>query len=185
MASCQRWWVCRAFTLVELLLMLGILAALASFVVVATQNIRRTARDVARLHDVKALSQAVMLYREDTGHWPSPTSLEGHSGLACFAPDDAFCAAVPEILMGSSDLPVMLAPYTNPIPKLNLSYLEYYLWYVVHEGTTTTFDPGVYLVYSLERPILSTECAPPSQLLTIGSFGDGVTVCFVWLGEPD
>lgn len=61
----------RAFTLVELLVTIGIIGILASTVVVNVSRSRGKARDARRKADLKALQTALEAFNDDNGSYPS------------------------------------------------------------------------------------------------------------------
>lgn len=61
----------RAFTLVELLVTIGIIAILASTVVVNVSRSRGKARDARRKADLKAVQTALEVYNDENGSYPS------------------------------------------------------------------------------------------------------------------
>ena len=60
----------RAFSLLELLIALVILGVIVGLGVARYGTITRAARINATVRDVQTFRQAVLLYRDTTGHWP-------------------------------------------------------------------------------------------------------------------
>jgi prepilin-type N-terminal cleavage/methylation domain-containing protein len=73
----------RAFTLVELLVVLSIIGLLSSVAVVAMNNTRAGARDAKRAADLSALRNAMELYFADNNSYPVATAWYGGTGN-CF-----------------------------------------------------------------------------------------------------
>lgn len=67
------------FTIVELLIVIVIIAILASITIVAYNGIQERARDAQRLQDVKKIETAlrIFLVNSSTGTLPAPTSVNG------------------------------------------------------------------------------------------------------------
>ncbi len=61
----------RGFTLIELLVVISIIALLSSVVLASLNAARSKARDSERLADARQLRNAVELYRNDSGSYPS------------------------------------------------------------------------------------------------------------------
>lgn len=84
----------RGFTLVELIVVVGIIALLTSVVLFSVSETRATARDGKRLSDIKQIQLALELYAEANGNYPSEGSdllLSQVSGLT-----PTFIASLPE-----------------------------------------------------------------------------------------
>jgi len=61
----------KAFTLVELLVVIVIIAILASVVAVSTGSARKNARDAKRVGDIQAVDTAMRMYIANTGTLPA------------------------------------------------------------------------------------------------------------------
>ena len=69
----------KGFTLLELLVVIGIIAALSTLAIVALNTARAKARDTKRMHDLRTISKALDMYYADYGYYPGKRD----SGL-CF-----------------------------------------------------------------------------------------------------
>jgi len=98
------------FTLVELLVTIGIIGILATVTVVSVGNARAKARDSKRVSDIKQIQSALELYSSDTGgFYPGGTTLilgDAGSTVICDL-DNGLLAAT----TGCSSI------YLNPVPK--------------------------------------------------------------------
>jgi prepilin-type N-terminal cleavage/methylation domain-containing protein len=66
----------RGFTLVELLVVIGIIGLLSTMTIAAVNNARGKARIARAQGDVKQLATAIQLLAADTGKWPNGCPLE-------------------------------------------------------------------------------------------------------------
>lgn len=65
----------RGFTLIEIIIVVGIIAVLATVVLMAVNQARAKSRDGARVSDLKQLELALALYHEQSGSYPAQLSL--------------------------------------------------------------------------------------------------------------
>jgi prepilin-type N-terminal cleavage/methylation domain-containing protein len=71
----KRFDLSKGFTLVELLVVIGIIGALATLVLVQLGSTRAKGRDVKRIADVNQMRSAIESYFDDNGKYPSTTDL--------------------------------------------------------------------------------------------------------------
>ncbi len=64
----------RGFTLVEIVIVVAIIAVLATIVLMAVNQARAKSRDGARVSDLKQIELALALYREQSGSYPAQLS---------------------------------------------------------------------------------------------------------------
>jgi general secretion pathway protein G len=69
-----KWQIQRAFTLVELLVVISIIGILASIGLVAFNSAQARSRDAERKSDLKQISSALELYYSDYGQYPAGSS---------------------------------------------------------------------------------------------------------------
>lgn len=74
----------KAFTLVELLVVIVIIAILASIVAVSTGSARRNARDAKRVGDIQAVDTAMRMYIANTSTLPAAACADAVGASACF-----------------------------------------------------------------------------------------------------
>jgi general secretion pathway protein G len=64
----------RGFTILELLVIIAIIAILASAILVSLNGTQEKARDTRRMEDMSSLQKALQLYMIGNGHYPVETS---------------------------------------------------------------------------------------------------------------
>ncbi|MCX6810692.1 MAG: prepilin-type N-terminal cleavage/methylation domain-containing protein [Candidatus Berkelbacteria bacterium] len=60
----------RAFTLIELLIVIAIISIVSVFIIVSVRNAQSRARDVQRVADLAKINSAVQLYYRENGFYP-------------------------------------------------------------------------------------------------------------------
>ncbi len=81
-----------AFTLIELLVVIAIIGILVTLVVISLQNVRKNARDIKRIADIKQLQLALELYIHDNGFYPPSVD----SGGSLSSGDITYMEKVPQ-----------------------------------------------------------------------------------------
>ena len=89
----------KGFSLIELMVVVAIIAILASIGMVVYGNVQKTARLAKRIGDLKGIETALELYRSDNDHYPIATSWRSEcSDGGGFNPDDVIPGLVPKDL---------------------------------------------------------------------------------------
>lgn len=101
----------RGLTIVELLIVIVVIAILASVVIVAYSGIQRRARDAQRVHDMSVLMKAMESYSTLNGSYPS----------VCPGGDGSGC---PVQTLASELVPSVISVVPND-PKFPYSYYQY------------------------------------------------------------
>lgn len=105
----------KAFTLIELLIVISIIGTLAALLLPNLNASRERARDTARKNDIKQIQKALELYRQDQTNSSFPTTavmttLLSQKGECWHAPDPANGGNMVDATCGS------LVVYMNSIP---------------------------------------------------------------------
>lgn len=105
----------RGFTLLELLVVVGIIAILSVIVIVLVNSARSKSRDAKRMQDVKQINIAINLYQND--HGGAPPSL-GSSACLSLTTYNSSCFASSGIgLTNWNILQTQLEPYLSILPS--------------------------------------------------------------------
>jgi prepilin-type N-terminal cleavage/methylation domain-containing protein len=75
----------RAFTLVELLVVIAVIGILSAVVVLNTNSAKAKARDAIRISDITSIQRALELYKTDKGSYPEECTTTG----SCYLSYDA------------------------------------------------------------------------------------------------
>lgn len=76
----------KGFTLIELLVVVAIIGLLSSVVLASLNTARAKARDAVRMSDMREIQKAVVMYYNDTEHYPTPTT-NGAQEADCWNPN--------------------------------------------------------------------------------------------------
>jgi general secretion pathway protein G len=87
----------RAFTLIEVLVAVTIIAVLTAIGVVSYVSANRNARDSKRLSDVEQIRAALEMYRADCGTYPATASVVFGSALtsSCTGTTNTYMSSIP------------------------------------------------------------------------------------------
>ena len=95
----------KGFTLVELLIMVGIIGILATLLMANFIGVRQRARDAQRKSDIRQIQSALELYRSDIGSYPAllySTNCPTSSSLTGGNPVNTYMQKIPCDPSGSS-----------------------------------------------------------------------------------
>jgi prepilin-type N-terminal cleavage/methylation domain-containing protein len=159
----------RAFTLVELLVVISIIGLLSSIAVINLSSARSKARDGKRIADIKQLTTAMQLYYDTNGTYPN-TGNTGTLPLNCTNGANAwYCLGVGSAgtcwngasINGCTALDNALSPYMAKIPKdpdqANVGYTGDTYLYSFALGTWLT--PPPILHWGMENgPTTASTC---------------------------
>jgi len=119
----------RAFTLVELLVVISIIGLLSTIAVASMNSARSRGRDARRAADVHQIMTAMQLYYQDNGTYPNPGTLGCASGAAqfyCLGLGDSGTCFPSGSYHGCTALDNAMAPYIGKIPvdpdRANVGY---------------------------------------------------------------
>ncbi len=108
-----------AFTLVELLVVISIIGLLSTIAIVSLTSARMKARDTKRIADIRQISLAMQMYRQDNGNYPDPGALlctGGSTQWFCLGYPDAGTCWPGGAYHGCTNLNNTLKPYMANIP---------------------------------------------------------------------
>lgn len=71
------------FTLIELLVVIAIIGILAATILVALQSSRKSARDARRVSDIRSIMNALQLYYDNAGEYPTGDALVLDNNYLC------------------------------------------------------------------------------------------------------
>lgn len=93
----------RGFTLVELLVAVGIIGVLASVSMVSVNSIRVKARDSKRISDIKQVQNALEAYYSNNGQYPAEARIGVNTGLGS-ADYDTLCNSAAGFVADTTDV---------------------------------------------------------------------------------
>lgn len=118
----------KGFTLVELLIVVGIIGILATLLMANFIGVRQRARDAQRKSDIRQIQSALELYRSDIGSYPGRVAV-GQNGFQSDA-NSSSCSGNGGIVYGTTT-------YMTTIPCDPLGTDEY-AYSTANGGTTYT-----------------------------------------------
>ena len=170
----------RAFTLVEILVVMAVISLLSSITFTSLNTARAKARDAVRINDLQELRKALALYYSDNGHYPSTSdtwlSAAGDGTTFVYSDDwitrDEAVKLVPKYMASLPNDPTywahLLAGVVGPAhPTDNMAYA--YIsngtdYAIVARGTVETYEsiPEAYC-----RPQGNYYCSPTDKTFAI------------------
>lgn len=134
----------RGFTIVELLIVIVVIAILATISIVAYNGVQDRARDSQRLQDVKTIAKALEMYYADHGQFPF-----GGCSSSCPSPKKINNAWATTSDGSWSVLEAALVPkYLSSLPK--------------DPKASTTTDPAISGGFNYDYVITTSWCIPAS-----------------------
>lgn len=105
----------RGFTLLELLVVIGIIAILSTLAIAAVNTARAKARDVKRMHDIRQIGKALDMYYADYGKYPGSIGPGFSAGYYSFVWDITLKDELKDYIAALPVDPINngLAPYTG------------------------------------------------------------------------
>lgn len=70
----------KGFTLIELMVVISVIGILSGIILVGMQSAKISARDAARKQDVQTIENALLMFWEKTGQFPSESGFDGSIG---------------------------------------------------------------------------------------------------------
>jgi len=125
----------KSFTLLELLVVLGIIAVLVAMGAMSYASVQKKARDAKRKSDLKTLQQAFEEYYSICGFsYPTPTpGLSGVTSIACSDPATVIMSKIPKEPLKNTDYTLtsngqtytlcvpIIDPNTSPLETENVT----------------------------------------------------------------
>jgi len=123
----------KGFTLIELLVVISIISLLSTIVLASLNTARAKARDAATVQNIKQLTLAMELYKDDNGFYPG----QDGSFLSCYN-SQGYC-----YYDDFSDLRGALSPYLPTIDFIGkdfsiASYSSFYFFHFEYYGDVTS-----------------------------------------------
>lgn len=155
----------RGFTIVELLIVIVVIAILASITIVAYNGVQQRARDVRRVSDAQAIVQALEIYRLDNGQYPPPLYsgsgyLDGWEASAKEDPGEFLSQLKPISFSGGTPVdPINNATDTNFLPARANGHYSYAYYRYPAGGGGCDASRGAFYVFGILRTEVSGNAA--------------------------
>ncbi len=144
----------RGFTLVEVLIVIGVIAVLAGITVIAYNGTQERARDAKRKTDIASIAKAMELYYDDNGRYPPATGSTAINASWAASIDPSW-TTLNNLMVGADaidSLPV--DPKNSPTGSSVLSSSKSNLSYAIYVNTWNYCGSGVgqmyFILYRLE-----------------------------------
>ena len=159
----------KGFTIVELLIVIVVIAILASISIVAYTGIQARARDSQRLQDIKTIVKVLELYKLQNGTYPEEVSTAGSGGWELTTDGTNptnFLSALKSGSTGVSKVP--LDPKNTATPNLdpsagNNNYVYYYYHYTAGTGGCAAARGDFYVLGVQRMETVTAGTAHPSS----------------------
>ncbi len=128
----------RGFTLVELLVVVGVLGILASLALVSYTGAQKQGRDTQRKSDLKQYQTALEIFaNKNSSLYPSRTTTVNASGTFCST--DLSLTVCPEDPRNSEDATYVYNYQSNGTGAGSVDATQYVLWSKLENPDTTTY----------------------------------------------
>jgi len=124
----------KSFTLLEILVVLGIIAILVAMGAISYSSVQKKARDAKRKSDLRTLQQGFEEYYSVCGFsYPTPTGLSTVSTIVCLSPSAVIIPTIPQeplkntayVLSGNGTIYTIcvptIAPASSPLETENVT----------------------------------------------------------------
>ncbi len=158
----------RGFTLLEILLVVGIIAILAGIVIVAINPSKQlaTVRNTERKSDIKTIYNAITQYYIDNSHYPASLT----SVLTEVCDTDTATSSHSIDCTGMVDLSELVPKYLVAIPKDPKGPVTAFLNKIINTVHAATGGTGYYVMKDpTNKVILNTERAELGVVIAIGT----------------
>lgn len=156
------------FTIVELLVVIVVIAVLASISIVAYNGIQQRARDSQRLQDAKSIVKALELYKVQFGEYPAAVSSTGQGGWEISKPTAANSDFLSVLRTSGIVSKVPVDPVnTGDMYTVGSKMYIYYRYPASHYGCDAS--RGAFYVFAVRSGEASNASDQPS--FSCGSYG--------------
>lgn len=165
----------KGFTLIEVLLVIGIIAVLASIVIIAINPLRQLSatRNAQRAMNINAIHKALLQYT--VAHGSLPTTMIGTSSMEICRSDATDCTGLLDLSVLSNNAEYMTAiPIDPSVSSLNGTG---YMVYKTEAGRPVVYAPLAELgeVLNTSNNSSNTKCTPNCSGKACGDDGCGGT----------
>jgi len=134
----------KGFTLIELLVVIAIIGLLSSVVLTSLNRVRARGRDTVVLKSIKEFQNALELYKDNHGTYPTPTSPHNYGSYRILADGTISNKNMPDLM---TELDEYISEFPNPASSDG--FVVYYYGY--HSMSRYNIqckgsDPGEYVI---------------------------------------